>query len=962
MSPSSQRWSDSASAHAPAEPAPAPPAPDESLQATMASDRVVTRPMVKAPVAFPGYEILEELGRGGMGVVYKARQQSLNRLVALKVILGGPLASDGDRARFRIEAEAAARLHHPNIVRVYDVGEYAGFSFIALELVEGETLRQWQNGRPVPPQQATRLVSAVARAIQHAHEHGVIHRDVKPANILLQLGAATSRGAGETVRADAPTLRPNDLRPKVTDFGLAKTLTGGADLTGTGVACGTPNYMAPEQVRGTPPTPAVDVYGLGGLLFELLAARQPFVGTDSADVMDQIIRLEAPDVRRFAPKAPRDLAVIAAKCLEKDPARRYATARELADDLDRYATGKPITARPVGFVGRLWRWSGRNPLAAVFMLLSTAGCLLAGGLALALLHSRNEERDARSSADAARAEAEEQRGGAEQVRDELARALKAAERERAAAQAAQEVAVNEKGHADAARLRSESDLRIAGTVIRDAIRELARDPKVADEELRGTRAMLLKSGRAFRDSVLKGNSDTRDWLELLTDVSHWLGFLEARNDNQMGAAGEYRAAADAAARWIKLEPTAPAPRARRAEALMGVGGSLANAGRFDESERALREAAALFDGIAAEHAAAGDRLELFDRRRAREAYELLVGLFTQCGKPVDRERAAWKSLDHSRELFRVSGEAAEFRWTVQLSHQGYAHALGGLGRWDEGECHFAAALELADRYPMIGPPGAMYVPERVTALLALAEYQNVRNHSGRADETFRTAVGILERAEEHRPADVIDDRLGIELGGACIRHANFLRARGRCGEAEKRFNEALAALTPALRRAPGSRPVHAAVCDAREGRADVYNRTGRHREAADEWAKLAVEDQRAWTRSKYELFVSQSLLYAGDWQAAASAARAAIRKPHPGWMQVDLGRLWCLIAKQIEADGGLQPEERAAAMKEAVGNAVSCLEAARGMGEFENPVRLGWYVSRDEDFAPVRGQFDPKKK
>ena len=325
------------------------------------SDRVPPR-LVSTPVAFPGFEILAELGRGGMGVVYKAKQRSLNRLVALKVILGGPLASSEDKARFHIEAEAAARLHHPNIVQVYDVGEHDGFSYIALELIEGETLRQWQSGRPVEPKVAAKLVSSVARAIQHAHEQGIVHRDVKPANILLAPIPAAHPEFASSVSASRPTPLASTgtnrlsssshtvsltVSPKVTDFGLAKPLDGGNDLTMTGVACGTPNYMAPEQVRGKSHSTSVDVYGLGAVLFELLAGRPPFVGSDAAEVMNLILKSEAPSVRKLALGVPRDLAVIVAKCLEKDPARRYLTARDAADDLDRFLAGKPITARPI---------------------------------------------------------------------------------------------------------------------------------------------------------------------------------------------------------------------------------------------------------------------------------------------------------------------------------------------------------------------------------------------------------------------------------------------------------------------------------------------------------------------------------------------------------------------------------------------------------------------------------------
>ncbi|AWM37253.1 Serine/threonine-protein kinase PrkC [Gemmata obscuriglobus] len=956
-----RRWPQQAHAcPVPAEPVSTLPPPDETAERTLFSVPTGAGTRARAPVTFPGYEILDELGRGGMGVVYKARHLGLNRLVALKVILGGPLARDEDKARFRIEAEAGARLHHPNIVQVYDVGECAGFAYMALELVEGGTLRQWQNGHPVAARDAARLASAVARAIHHAHERGIIHRDLKPANILLAQVAGSGAGPGNSDGTDGLQL-PN-VRPKVTDFGLAKALAGGTDLTGTGVLCGTPNYMAPEQVSGAPPGPSVDVYGLGALLFEMLAGRPPFAGSDAADVLNQILRTEAPDVRRLAPRAPRDLAVIVAKCLEKVPARRYATARDLADDLDRYLGAKPIAARPVGPAGRAWRWSRRHPVAAGFLLISSAGCLLTGGMALELLHSRNGERAARDTADAARREAEEQRAAAERTRDELARALAAAEREQATALAEHAAAVKQQGHADAARNQSEADLRVAGRVICDAVRELAREPRFADDELRGTRLLLLESGRAFCTSVLAGKSDTPEWLQMLADVSHWLGYLEARNDNHAGAAAEYGAAADAAGRWARKEPANPDARGRRCESLMCAAGALASLGRLDEAERAYREAAGLIEGVVAERAKLRHPLEGAERRRARELYDRWARLLHRRGNRADCERAARKALDHARELPTTGPAGGEHLRLVQLAHQGYAHALGALGRWDEGERQFAAALEVADRHPVLGPRDAPYSAARVGGLLELADYRHARNHPARADEAFREAVGTMERSFAAQPADAPDSWLSVELARACIRHANSLRARELTADAEKRYNQALGALAPVLRRAPGFRPAVDAASDARAGRAELYDRTGRHRASANEWAALADEDPRVRNRSRWELNGLHARLRAGDWRGAYDAGLCALGKRQPGWASAEQGLVWCLVAKQIGADPALSPEDRAVAAREAADNAVRCLEAARSAGEFENPGRLEWYAARAADFAPVRDRFDPKRR
>ncbi|MBX9625817.1 MAG: serine/threonine protein kinase, partial [Gemmataceae bacterium] len=299
--------------------------------------------------AVPGYEVLGVLGRGGMGVVYKARQVALNRLVAVKFLPDGPAASAGRLVRFRQEAEAVARLQHPNIVQVFEVGAAPGGAFLALEYVDGGTLQQQTAGVPQPPREAARVVETVARAVHHAHEHRIVHRDLKPGNILLTAGGV----------------------PKVADFGLARFLDAGVGLTQTTEFAGTPAYSAPEQVqnRAAAIGPATDVYALGAVLYELLAGRRPFAAGSVPEVLRAVVERDPVPPRRLVRDVPRDLETVALKCLEKEPSKRYASAAELADDLRRFLAGEPVTARPVGRVGRLARWARRHPdLAALFGL------------------------------------------------------------------------------------------------------------------------------------------------------------------------------------------------------------------------------------------------------------------------------------------------------------------------------------------------------------------------------------------------------------------------------------------------------------------------------------------------------------------------------------------------------------------------------------------------------------------
>jgi tetratricopeptide (TPR) repeat protein/tRNA A-37 threonylcarbamoyl transferase component Bud32 len=305
----------------------------------------------------PGYEILGKLGAGGMGVVYKARQRGLNRLVALKMILGGTQARVDHLARFRIEAEAVARLRHPNILQIYDIGEVDGLPFVSLELLEGGDLDDRLEGTPQPGRSGSELVATLARAVHAAHEAGIIHRDLKPTNILF-----TEEGV-----------------PKITDFGLAKRLESDSRQTETGQIMGTPSYMAPEQARGhtTDVGPAADTYALGAILYQVLTGRPPFMGETPLETVRQVTDDEPVAPSRLVPRVPRDLETICLKCLQKEPKKRYASAQELADDLDRYRSGNPIQARRTPVWERGWKWSKRRPGQATA---AAAGFLLFIGL------------------------------------------------------------------------------------------------------------------------------------------------------------------------------------------------------------------------------------------------------------------------------------------------------------------------------------------------------------------------------------------------------------------------------------------------------------------------------------------------------------------------------------------------------------------------------------------------------
>jgi WD40 repeat protein/tRNA A-37 threonylcarbamoyl transferase component Bud32 len=366
------------------------PPPAVGQQETLAPEESPSEKMHRPPL-IPGYELLRVLGRGGMGVVYKARQVKLQRIVALKMLLAGEFAEEQTKTRFCQEAETLGRLQHPNIVQIHEVGEVDGKPFFSLEYISGGSLADLLSGKPIPPRRAARLVETLARAMHAAHQHDIVHRDLKPANVLLT----------------------EDGVLKITDFGLAKQLDHSVAHTQSGAIMGTPSYMAPEQAAGKSKEigPAADIYALGAILYEMLTGKPPFQASMPLDTLLKVLSEEPVPPHTLHPATPPDLETICLKCLHKDPAKRYKTARALAEDLRRFQAGEPIRARKVGPLERMVKWVKRRP--------SVAGMLVAAVLVvvgLAILVWQTEE--ARRASDQAAAEAAERARLLEEKRKE----------------------------------------------------------------------------------------------------------------------------------------------------------------------------------------------------------------------------------------------------------------------------------------------------------------------------------------------------------------------------------------------------------------------------------------------------------------------------------------------------------------------------------------------------------------
>jgi non-specific serine/threonine protein kinase/serine/threonine-protein kinase len=422
------------------------------------------RELVRPSVA--GYEILGELGRGGMGVVYKAMQVRLNRPCALKMILAGDLAGPRAVTRFLAEAEAAARLRHPHIVQVYALGEHDGRPYLELEYLEGGSLAKRLDGTPWPPRRAAELIATLAGAVEAMHSRGIVHRDLKPANILLEA----------------------DGTPKIADFGLAKALGVDSGLTGTEEIIGTPSYMAPEQARGggKHAGPSADVYALGAILYELLTGRPPFKAATVLETLELVRSADPVAPQRLVPKLPIDLETISLKCMQKEPQGRYGTAADLADELGRYLRGEPIRARRISAAGRAWRWCRRNPVVAPLAIsvpvLMVAGTAVSGYLTIRAVAA---ERAARSAALEIRRQ-----------RDEAFAARSAAQEERDAA-----FAQRRRADQQAAIARAVNDFLQTDLLAEASPEKNPRDRKVTVEDLLGRAAAKIPGKFADQPEV-----------------------------------------------------------------------------------------------------------------------------------------------------------------------------------------------------------------------------------------------------------------------------------------------------------------------------------------------------------------------------------------------------------------------------------------------------------------------------
>ena len=800
---------------------------------------------------FGDYDLLNELGRGGMGVVYRARQRSLNREVALKMIPFGALAGEEALRRFRAEAVAAAQLQHPHIVAIHEVGENAGQHFFSMELVRGGTLADRLRHGPVPLSEAATLLQKVARAVHYAHEQGILHRDLKPANILLD-----STG-----------------QPRVTDFGLAKRLDSDATLTLTGQVLGSPNYMAPEQAAGGRGTvgPRSDLYALGAVLYHVLTGRPPFQADGIEALLEQVFNQEPVAPRLLNPSVPRDLETVCLKCLEKDPARRYASAAELADDLGRWLQGEPVKARPVTRIQRAAKWARRRPaVAALSACLALLLLVIAIASPIAALQFRKQRDLAAANFLAAR----------QAVETYLSR-----------------VTENPKlGTADFQSLRR-GLLETAVPFLEDLARRRPRDPHLRAEtlwaldklgELRFRMGDVSNAIVLERQLILATSADlaaSPDRVRTLLTLSGY----QVRLGRSLTAAGQFDQAERALSEGVGLAEKARSEAPDRsdvlpaiADAQLGLGFARFSAKDLAGAERATRDGLNWLQAWAAKEPQNGDAA-----RKLAEAYNSLGLALKENGKYADAAAAYREGVTVFEQLMGASPAGADQREGLSSLLMNLGVTLNRLGKFAEAEAALRQALRLNETLAAEFPSTPGY---QMDAARALANLATVLQHDRPAEAeaaldqavrrvepvvathpdipSYRQTLGTLlwevadSQAENHKLAEAEKNcQRAIEVLSQLVTEfpktpdhrmqlartynilSRILMGAKRVPEAERALRESLQQLESLTAAFPGTLEYEACLASAAYDLADTLAQQNRAVEARD-MAQRALEVQR----------------------------------------------------------------------------------------------------------------------
>jgi serine/threonine-protein kinase len=865
--------------------------------------------------AVPGYEVLGELGRGGMGVVYLARHTALDRRVALKMTLAG-LANEQQRKRFRTEAAAVARLQHPNVVQVFEVGEADGRPYCALELVDGGNLAEQLDGRPRPPRAAAELVAALADAIQAAHVRGIIHRDLKPANVLLT----------------------RDGRPKVTDFGLAKRLDEALGLTRTGVVVGTPQYMAPEQAGGENSAvgAATDIHALGAILYELLTGRPPFRGPTTMETLLQVRAHEPVPPRQLEPGVPRDLDIICMTCLRKDPARRYATAAELAADLRRFLAGEPVRARRAPPWERVVKWARRRPAVALLLALCVVWTLAMVLLGIEYTARLRAERD---EADRQRQRAEAQEVDARIERDRMDRL-----RQTAAAQEAE--GRKEKARADKLREQAEDNFRLARTAVDSFSAKLGADESQSAEELRQE---LLRSSLAFYQQLVKQRGDDAalraglGWAYLrLAIVTGELGSIEAR------ALPMYNQAIQVFGQLWKEHPDTLRAKRDYALARYHLGCACNDLGRYLEAEKNLTSAEVW-------------QKQVTDRQPGNAMYRCeLARIWLALGQTYQ-----------ARGYVRKRVEAAYRKALALLTPGPGKHPLSPadesviadiqcrLGSMHFGHREPAAARDAYLKAVAIEERLVRQHPSVVTYAAGLATAYHGLGLIDINQRRLKEAAEALEKARVQRERLVADHPALLQQRCAL---GEVYRAVGRTSVSKERlewYDRAIGTLRQVLAAEPQLAAARQAMTFALAERAQALTTMGRYKEALDDWTQLSAYMDLKKTRG-FRMWHAQTLAHLGRYAEAATEVNGLDWTPLQPDEAMAMATVYGLCARAAAKDSSLAAVVRDRVVEKHAARAVALLGQVRASRHYP-PAEWRQLLGSWTAFETLRGRADFKK-
>jgi len=896
--------------------------------------------------SIPGYDIQSELGRGGMGVVYQARHLGLNRDVALKVILSGAYSSEIDRVRFRQEGEAVAKLRHPNIVGVYDIGDTGAHSYIAFELVAGGTLRHWQKNKPIEPRLAAGIMARVAHAVAHAHERGILHRDLKPSNILLQKHDLSSSSTIDQLNsAKLPAIT---VLPLVADFGLAKKIEGGLSLTESGMLCGTPNYMAPEQVSDAKGavSPATDIYALGAILYELVSGSVPFADHLPIEILTKLTTIGLTPIRSVCPLLPRDLSTIIDKCLERDPKKRYASANDLAEDLERYLLGRSIRARAIGPVERTSRWVRRNPMPTTIISLLAFGFLLSvGGLGI-LGHFLATAQTAREEAEQARDETRLALTQAEIDRERARIALTQAEKDRAIAQAAENRAMLSAVETEEKKKNAEAHGAVSREALSKVLHLISNHERVRRDDLIPLRKDIYDQILPLYDKFLKLAGNDQDIQLEKAKILSKLMDLKAEIGDVAGAVREGQKSMDLYCNILKSSPHRREVQIEYAGALTNYGSNLAKINKFDDAIQAQRDAIQVYDAILIE--TPNDAHLLAEKLRC---HVNLTFCLSHSGNRKEWIRETQTSLEAAEIAFDRFPNLPQMALVTAHLRYNMASLSNNLGERADANCRYTQAAELFRL-------AARTLPDPSHRTRAWSEYANTAYYIAH----YSIHVGNIPAADEHFAEA---ERVLKEITTASPHVLSYWNARARviCDRgtlwlnqekpeiAMKYYNEAIFAADRSIQ-CDSPNPQHlkiASICSFNRGK--VLNFFGNWAESAKAFIRAAeLEPHSIENRVNYRSEAASMYLNLGQWKDGLNQIEEI--KKHAGkgmTVSYEVARFYMLYA-QMAADA---KNEKPMSAQQAEKKAMAALRDAKQEGYFKHKLLREQY-EKDRLFDAIR--------